>query len=181
LLHRISGGSCGVKGGRENHAVASSPVPQIAAAVVAPPKLSVREPLTQLTRQRFCLHQPVRHAHFGVHRCCEGEVLLSLSAIAFAAMQLGEAEVAVGDERTHAAELGERQRLAVQTFITLGARCGGDVTVEAEGMGLVSPGAQPSGKRQSFLGVADGWSICPTKRLVVPAHRRLNAGRKLIG
>jgi hypothetical protein len=54
-------------------------------------------------------------------------------------IHLAETEVAVGNERTHAAGLGERQRLAVVAFSVLSAGCGGDVTVEAEGMGLVSP------------------------------------------
>jgi hypothetical protein len=56
-----------------------------------------------------------------------------------AVIHLAETEVAVGNERTHAAGLGERQRLAVVAFSVLSAGCGGDVTVEAEGMGLVSP------------------------------------------
>jgi hypothetical protein len=56
----------------------------------------------------------------------------------------------MGDKRTHAAGLGERQRLAVQTFSILGAGCDGDVTVEAEGMGLVSPSAQPAGEFERF-------------------------------
>jgi hypothetical protein len=59
-------------------------------------------------------------------------------------MQLGEAKVAVGDERAHAGGLGERQRFAVVPFSGLGAVCRGDITAEAEGVGLVCP-ERPSG------------------------------------
>jgi len=83
----------------------------------------------------------------------DGEVLLSLTGIAHAVMHLAETEVAVGNERTHAAGLGERQRLAVVAFGVLAAGYGGDVTVEAEGMGFVSPSPQPAGERQGLSGV----------------------------
>jgi hypothetical protein len=48
--------------------------------------------------------------------------------------------VAVGDERAHAARLGDGKRLAVVTFGVLGAGCRRDVTGEAQGVGLASPG-----------------------------------------
>jgi hypothetical protein len=92
-----------------------------------------------------CLLTPVCHVHFAVHRRRDGEVLLSLPTITLAAMQLAEAEVAVGDERAHSELAGERQRLAVIAFSVLVAACGGDVTGEAEGMG-VSPSPQPPGE-----------------------------------
>src|SRR5262245_42864717 len=60
----------------------------------------------------------------------------------------------MGDKRTHAARLSERQRLAVQTFSILGAGCDCDVTVEAEGMGLASPGSEPARDREGLSGVA---------------------------
>src|SRR5262249_5074557 len=100
--------------------------------------------LNQLTHPRFRLLQPVGHAHFAVHRRRDIKVLPSLRVIARAAMELAKAEVAVGNERAHAARLGERQRLAVVAFSVVGADCGGDVTVETEGMGLGSPSAQPA-------------------------------------
>src|SRR5262249_48921523 len=56
--------------------------------------------------------------------------------------------------RAHAAGLGERQRLTVQNFSILGAGCDGDVTVEAEGMGLASPGSEPAREREGLSGVA---------------------------
>jgi hypothetical protein len=40
-------------------------------------------------------------------------MLLGLLALVRAAIELAEAEVAVGDERAHAARLGQHQRLAV--------------------------------------------------------------------
>ena len=86
---------------------------------------------------------------------------MSQLALPAGAMHFGETKVTVGDERTHAAGLGERQRLAVQTFSILGAGCDGDVTVEAEGMGLASPGSEPARKREGLMGVAT--------RLVDPA------------
>jgi hypothetical protein len=62
--------------------------------------------LTQLAQLRFRLLRPVGHAHFAVHRHRGGEVLLGLLAIAPAAVKFAEAEVAMGDTRTHAAGLG---------------------------------------------------------------------------
>jgi len=116
-------------------------------------RVVVRELLSQLKQLHFCLLQPIRDAHFAVHRRRDGEVLLSLTGIAHAVMHLAETQVAVGDKRTHAAGLGERQRLAVQTFSILGASCDGDVTVEAEGMGLASPGSESARERDGLSGV----------------------------
>ena len=55
-------------------------------------------------------------------------MLLRLLPSAGAPVELAEAEVAVGDERAHAARLGEGQRLAVVGLAALG--------VEPVGMGL---------------------------------------------
>jgi hypothetical protein len=55
------------------------------------------------------------------------------------AIEHAEAEVTVGDERAHAARLGEGQRLAVVAFSILGAACRRDVSGEAEGVALASP------------------------------------------
>ena len=57
--------------------------------------------LSQLAQPRFRLLQPVGHAHFSVHRRCDGEVLVSLPALPTAAMHFGETKVAVGHERAH--------------------------------------------------------------------------------
>jgi hypothetical protein len=50
----------------------------------------------------------VRHTHLAVHRRRVDEMLLSLLPLVRAAVELAEAEVAVGDEGAHAARLGER-------------------------------------------------------------------------
>ena len=62
----------------------------------------------------------------------------------------------MGDERAHVERVGERQRLAVIGFSVFGAACRGDVTGEAEGVDLASPGPQPAGERQSRSGVVGG-------------------------
>src|SRR5712692_158749 len=58
---------------------------------------------------QFCLLQPEPHVHLAVHRRRHGEVLLSLLALAGAPVELAETEVALRDERPHAARFGERQ------------------------------------------------------------------------
>ena len=73
------------------------------------------------------LREPEAHVHLPVHRRRGGEVLVRLLALARAPVELGEAEVAVGDERAHSARLGEGERLAVVGLAALG--------VEAVGMG----------------------------------------------
>src|SRR5262245_48478225 len=47
------------------------------------------------------------HVHLAVHRRRGGEVLPRLLVLARAPVELAEAEVAVGDERAHAAGFGE--------------------------------------------------------------------------
>ena len=71
--------------------------PYLKADMVVP--VVVHELLTQLTHLPFRLLQPVRHVHFAVHRHRRVEVLLCQLAIAVAAMELAETEVAVGSER----------------------------------------------------------------------------------
>jgi hypothetical protein len=83
-------------------------------------------------------------------------VLLRLLALSRAPVELAEAEVAVGDERAHAARLGEGQRLAVVAFGVLSAARRCDITSEAEGVGLGCPSPQPAGERQNFPRVAGG-------------------------
>src|SRR5215469_1722923 len=73
----------------------------------------------ELCPRRFGLLQPVRHPHPAVHRRRGGEVLVALLTLARTPIELPEAEVAVGDERPHAARLGEGQRLGVVGFSTL--------------------------------------------------------------
>ena len=61
--------------------------------------------LTQLIQLCFRPLQPIRHAHFTVHRHRGGEVLLGLSAIGPTKMEFAEPQAAVGNERAHAAGL----------------------------------------------------------------------------
>src|SRR5262249_38379920 len=75
-----------------------------------------------------------------VHRRRAGEVPARLLALARAREELPEAEVAVGDERAHAARLGEGQRLAVVRLAALGiepVRVGRDVSEQVERFGRV--------------------------------------------
>src|SRR6266508_5313513 len=69
-----------------------------------------RGPSPQLPRLRLRLLQPEPHVHLAVHRRRADEVLPRLLARTRAPAELAEAEVAVGDERAHAAWLGESQR-----------------------------------------------------------------------
>src|SRR5262245_5602270 len=92
--------------------------------------------------RRVCLRlrllQPEPHVHLAVHRRCSGEVLTRLLALVGARAQLPEAEGAVGDERAHAARLGEGQRLAVVGLAALGIEAvgvGRDVTDQVEHVG----------------------------------------------
>src|SRR5262245_38255597 len=67
---------------------------------------------------RLCLRllQIELHVHLAIHRRRDAEVLVTLLTLAHAPEERAEAEVAVGDERAHAARLGERQSLAVMTL-----------------------------------------------------------------
>jgi hypothetical protein len=67
-----------------------------------------------------------------------GKMLLRLLALPCAPVELAEAEMAVGDERAHAAWLGERQRLLVVGLTTLGIELvgiGGDVAEKVQSLG----------------------------------------------
>ena len=84
------------------------------------------------------LLEPEPHVQLAVHRHRGGEVLVSALALARLAVELAEAEVAVGDEGSHAARLGERQRLAVVGLAALGVEpvgMGRDVAEQVQRMG----------------------------------------------
>src|SRR4030095_3381131 len=96
--------------------------------------------LAQLPLLRFRLLQPKPHVHLAVHRRRGGKVLLRLLALARAPVELAEAEVAVGDERAHAARPGEGQRLAVVGLAARGIEpvgMGRDVSQQVESVGRV--------------------------------------------
>src|SRR5262245_8290936 len=74
--------------------------------------------LAQASSLQFCSRvlQPELHVHLTVHRRRGGQMLLRLLALARAPVELAEAEVAVGDEGTHAEFGGKRHRLPVVVF-----------------------------------------------------------------
>jgi hypothetical protein len=109
--------------------------------------------LTQLAQLCLRLLQPVGHAHFAVHRHRGGNVLLGLLAISPAAVNFAATHVAMGDKRAHAARLGVRHGLAIVAFSVLGAGDCGDVTHEAEGVGLAAPSARPTAEVKDGSGV----------------------------
>src|SRR6185295_5485575 len=90
----------------------------------------------QLPQLGVGLLQPEPHVHLAVHPRCGGELLSGLLALVRVRVELAEAEVAVGDEGTHAELARECQGLAVVAFSGLGAARRRDVTDEAEGVSL---------------------------------------------
>src|SRR5262245_60120872 len=72
--------------------------------------------------RRLCLVQIELHAHLTVHVDGNGPVLSSLLGSACALVQLAEPEMAVGDDRPHAARLGERQGPAIMGFTSRGVQ-----------------------------------------------------------
>src|SRR5262249_27312375 len=92
-------------------------------------------------------------------------MLLRLVALARAPVELAEAEVAVGDEGTHTARLGEGQRLAVVVGSVLGATRRRDVTAEAKGVSFGCPCLQPMSQRQRVSGVAGGLVDPPSRKV----------------
>src|SRR5882762_1298090 len=95
----------------------------------------------RLSRQflhfRFRLLEPERHVHLAVHCRRGSQVLLGLLRLAHTSTEAAEATVAVSDERSHTARLGERQRPAVMRLAALGIEpvgMGRDVAEEVQGM-----------------------------------------------
>src|SRR6266478_2017345 len=109
--------------------------------------------LAELLHLRLRLLQPEAHLHLPVHRRRGGEVLASLLARAGAPVELAEAVVAAGNERTHLQLLGEREGGAVVTVGMLrGIAAGGDLSEEAKGPRLVAALAALAGKGQGSPG-----------------------------
>jgi hypothetical protein len=80
-------------------------------------------------------------------------VLFRLLPLARAPVELAEAEVAVGDERTHPELLGERERVAVVSLSFLrGIAAGGDLPKEPEGPHLPAALTALMGKGQGSPG-----------------------------
>jgi hypothetical protein len=74
-------------------------------------------------QRRLRLLQEEGHAHLAVHRQRGLEVFVGLRPVARSAVELAEAEVAMGDEGAHAELAGEGQALVVVAFGFLGAAC----------------------------------------------------------
>ena len=99
---------------------------------------------------------------------------LRLLALAGAPVELAEAEVAVGDERAHAARLGERQRLAVVGLAALGIEpvgMGRDVAEQVQRMGR-----EPGVTRRGF-----DRAVAQAPRLVEPAEQQTGATQRVVG
>src|SRR6185295_9327297 len=87
------------------------------------------------------LLQPELHVHLAVERRRDGEVFARLLASAGAPVEFPKPEVAVGDEGSHAARLGKRQRIAVVGLSALGIESLGmtrDVAEQMQRMGFVA-------------------------------------------
>ena len=99
---------------------------------------------------------------------------MGLLALAGAPVERAEAEVAVGDEGSHAARLGQRQRLAVAGLAALG--------VEPVGMGrdvaeqVLSMGCGPRASRRGFDG-----ALAQAPRLVEPAEQQIGTTQRVVG
>jgi hypothetical protein len=100
-----------------------------------------------------------------VHRRRGGEVLLRLLVLLRAPVELGEAEVAVGDEGAHLAWLSERQSLKIVAFATRG--------VEPVGMGRdVAEQVQRMGRETGLRRRAFDCAMAEALRLGEPAEQQ---------
>jgi len=128
----------------------------------------------QLAHLRFRLLQPESHVHPAVHRGRRAEMLLRLLSVACAPVELGEAEVTVGDEGTHAPRLGEGQRLVIVGLAALGIEpvgMGRDVAEQVQRMGRI-----PKVTRREFDG-----AVTQALRLVEPAEPQTGATQRAVG
>jgi hypothetical protein len=99
---------------------------------------------------------------------------MSLLALARSPVELAEAEVAMGDERSHAARLGQRQRLEVMGLAALGVEpvgMGRDVAEQVQSMGRV-PGLTRGGS---------DCAVAQAPRLVEPAEQQCGPTQHLVG
>ncbi len=113
-------------------------------------------------------------------RCVRGissrrgrEVVLRLLALAGSPVELAEAKVAVGEERAHAARLGEGQGLAVVGLAGLGIEpvgMGRDVAEQVQRMGR-----EPGLRRRGFDG-----AVAQAPRLVEPAEQQTGSAQRVV-
>src|SRR5262249_26778955 len=98
---------------------------------------------------RFGLHQPETHVHLAVHGRRGSEILARLLSLAGAREELTEAEMAVGDERTHPQFFGDGERVVVVALTVLrGTVAGPDLAEELEGPRFVGALTALAGKSQ---------------------------------
>src|SRR5262249_24369786 len=100
---------------------------------------------------QFCfrLLQPEPHVHLAVHGRRGGEILARLLSLAGACEELTEAEMAVGDERTHPQFFGDGDRVVVVALSVLrGIVAGRDLAEELEGPRFVGALTALAGKSQ---------------------------------
>ena len=103
-----------------------------------------------------------------------GEILAGVLRLAGAAVELAQAEVAVGDERAHAVQLGECQRLPVVGRAAFGielVRMARDVAEQVQRMGRKA-GLAPRGFNRA---------IAQAPRLVEPAEQQTGATHRVVG
>jgi hypothetical protein len=127
-----------------------------------------------LISSRFCLFQPELHVHLAVHHRRGGEVLVNALGLAHLAEELAKAEVAVRDERAHAAGLGQPQRFAVVGLAALGVelvRMGRDVAEQVQCVGR-----GPVVRSRIF-----DRTVAPAPRLVEPAEQQTGTTQRMVG
>ena len=96
------------------------------------------------------------------------------SSCADAAVELAQAEVAVGDKRTHAVRLGERQRLPVVGCAAFG--------IEPVGMGRhIAEQSQRMGRKAGLALRGFNRAIAQAPRLVEPAEQQTGATYGAVG
>ena len=101
-------------------------------------------------------------------------MLASLVLLPRAPGELAEAEVTVGDERAHAARLGEGQRLAVVGLAALGVEAvgmGRDIAEQVDRMGRV-----PGLRRRGF-----DRTVAQAPRVLEPAEPHTGATKRVVG
>src|SRR4029077_20185421 len=118
--------------------------------------------------------EPEGHVHVAVHGGRGGLMVLGIAGLAGAAMALGEAEMAMGDQRAHAVALRQRQRVAVMADAAL--------VVETVGMGcdiaeqMVGVGGEAGLMRRCLEGAPP-----QPARWVDPAEPQQSAADRMIG
>ena len=127
--------------------------------------------IPQFRSIRLDLLQKELHVHRAVHIRGRCKVLLRQIAPICAPIQLGEAQVAVGDERAHSEFLGKRERVpVVAVSMLLGTAGGCDITEEPKGPRFVRALTAFPGKSEGLPGCLErvlepaGNHVCFTEK-----------------